>query len=121
MMMAEYQEVADSLHLLADWSAGELYEESMYVRSTCESGATIIQKLLKELAAYEGAEEHGLLVRLPCKIGTDCWRVNFNRRRHPIEQIRFDVTSYNAFGKTVFLSRAEAEAALKGEDCDAHT
>ena len=73
---------------------------------------------LEKLADYEDADEQGRLVILPCSIGTECWRVNFDRRRHPIEPIRFDVGSYRVWGKTVFLTRAEAEAALKGETKD---
>lgn len=68
-----------------------------------------------EWFAWKQAEEDRRLVILPCKIGTECWRVNFDRRRHPIEPVRFDIPFYYSFGKTVFLTRAEAEAALKGE------
>lgn len=104
--------------------------------------------VIKKLAAYEDAEEQGLLVRLPCKVGDVVWRLAAGTRRkrlsaypqYVIYEFRIsDVygtknlmffghniingkpsTTYEAFhendfGKTVFLSREEAEAALKGE------
>ena len=33
-------------------------------------------KILTKLAVYEDLEEHGLLVRLPCKVGDTVYRVN---------------------------------------------
>ena len=30
----------------------------------------LLQEVLKKLAEYEGLEEQGLLLRLPCKVGT---------------------------------------------------
>lgn len=71
------------------------------------------ENYIDKLAAYEDAEEQGRLVILPCKVGETVWRVNFDKRRKRIEEIRFDVNVYNAFGKTVFLTREEAEAALQ--------
>ena len=83
------------------------------------------------LAVYEDAEEQGLLVRLPCKVGETVYYLNpFNEIENGkitmIQQKadgtwKFRVTtSYShdvttdAIGKTVFLTREEAEAALKG-------
>lgn len=90
-----------------------------------------ISAMYKKLAAYEDAEEQGLLVRLPCKVGDTVYRLN------PFDEIesgkitmiqqkadgtwKFRVTTdfsndvtTDAIGKTVFFSREEAEAALKG-------
>ena len=72
---------------------------------------------LSKLAAYEDAEEQGRLLVLPCKVGdkiyqTDGIRVYESTVRQLIfdtENIAFDV---RAIGKTVFLTREEAEAAL---------
>lgn len=85
--------------------------------------------LSKRLAAYEDAEEQGLLVRLPCKVGD---MVYYKRRGwvcgDTVKIILFDAFGYHVrldyehkefdfedFGKTVFASREEAEAALKGD------
>lgn len=77
-------------------------------------------EIADKLAAYEDAEEQGRLVILPCKVGETVWRVNFDKRRKRIEEIRFDVNLYNAFGKTVFRTGEEAEAALKRGQDDAN-
>lgn len=60
------------------------------------------------------ANAEGRLLILPCKVGDVVWRVNFDKRHKRIEEIRFDVNLYNAFGKTIFRTREEAEAALGG-------
>ena len=39
-----------------------------------------IRAVLKKLAAYEDLEEHGLIVRLPCKVGDKVWDNDFG---HP--------------------------------------
>lgn len=87
----------------ADYVAGE------YIGIFADS---LLGKVVERLAAYEDAEEQGRLVAMPCPIGTEVWRVNFDKRRRPIERLRFDVNLYFAFGKTVFLTREEAEAVL---------
>lgn len=86
--------------------------------STHEARSDVtIREILSSLAAYEDAEDQGRLVILPCKVGTEVWRVNFDKRRRQIEPLRFDVNLYFSFNKTVFLTREEAEAALKrGQD-----
>lgn len=92
-------------------------------------------QLLDKLAAYEDAEEQGRLVRLPCKVGTAIWRVwcgKINRyvvvevdaQDHVKLRFLIECLPYlrfywdDEYGKTVFLSREEAEAALKGEGKD---
>lgn len=93
------------------------------------------QKVYDKLADYEDAEEQGLLVRLPCKVGDAIFYLNpfgeiENGRITMIQQkangtwkfrvttdFSHDVTT-DAFGKTIFLTRAEAEAALKGDGED---
>lgn len=86
-----------------------------------------------KLAAYEDAEEQGLLVRLPCKAGDTVWSRDvkpwtvvsvewFSRKvtqlhcKSPVtgRGMTFSVGK-RSLGKTVFLMREEAEAALKGE------
>lgn len=80
------------------------------------------------LSKLAHAEEHGLLVRLPCKVGD---MVYYKRRGwvcgDTVKIILFDAFGYHVrldcehkefdfedFGKTVFLTIKEAEAALKG-------
>ena len=91
------------------------------------------------LAEYEDAEEQGLLVRLPCKVGDTVW-IKGDRFPAVIEEIRItDDGVYFAYveydkgyeetevwdngeftlsdiGKTVFLTHEEAEKALEGNN-----
>lgn len=106
-----------------------------------------------KLCEYEDAEEQGLLVRLPCKVGDTLYEVDLpeygvivckvlylDAYRGPFAHVPgaeivnpvsvgVEVVDghgkgssyafeYGDFGKTVFLSREEAEAVLKGESKD---
>lgn len=108
-------------------------------------GAVMIDELnyavgeaVDKLAAYEDADEQGLLVRLPCKVGDtfyalesrcdgagDCDNVveckQCNDYKQQVTEWRIyslmqAVSAIKRLGKTVFLTREEAEAALKGEN-----
>lgn len=88
-----------------------------------------------KLCEYEDAEEQGLLVRLPCKVG-DTIYVIFDGKIWDGKVYHISYSDYYGkitatawvkqgisaafehFGKTVFLTRAEAEASLKGERND---
>lgn len=86
-------------------------------------------ELLRKLAAYEDAEEQGRLVILPCKVGDIVYRVHTKDHIVKNRIIAFYVsasgiwywdetgreTPVETIGKTVFLTREEAEVALKGE------
>lgn len=77
---------------------------------TVLSAFSRIDEAVDKLAAYEDAEEAGLLVRLPCKIGTPCFCVGY----HEVYSSVFCYNNIPYFGKTIFLTREEAETALKG-------
>ena len=96
----------------------------------------IMQKELKE---YKDLEEQGLLVRLPCKVGDtvytlsyryeckndyDCkvprqWKCEENipceyeKKIHYVKESKFCLRMLESLGKTVFLTREEAEKALE--------
>lgn len=79
-------------------------------------------ELLRKLAAYEDAEEQGLLVHLPCKVGTPVWssvmcRIDKNGEEHPA-QWPFMIAMMDEWGTGFFFTREEAEAAMKGENAD---
>ncbi len=69
---------------------------------------------------YRKAEEQGLLLRLPCKVGTKVYAlVNECEEMYEpsswyttISEESFDIYMIDAFGKEVFLTREEAESAL---------
>ncbi len=188
-MIYAYEDTADSLHLLADWTADDLYKESMYVRHTCEEGSSIIKELLDKLAAYEDtglepdeikekigfmspvcvgcegktadgkrtekctydedfrkclersvhlselahAEEQDRLVILPCKVSDtiyvihdgkiwdgEVYHISYSDYYGKITATAWVKQGISAafedFGKTVFLTREEAEAALMREE-----
>lgn len=89
-----------------------------------------IRAIMNKLAEYEDAEEQGLLLRLPCKVGTpvysiaqdcgwdtlDCRCMDCEDCRYLytfVEQNAFDTYMCDEIGKTVFLTKEEAEQALQ--------
>lgn len=66
------------------------------------------------------AEEHGLILRLPCKVGDTVYTLQVDEEKFEhfhcgvkIEKIDFDFWMIPIFGKTIFLTQAEAEEALR--------
>lgn len=77
--------------------------------SNCEEGYCAMEKL----SAYEDAEEQGLLLRLPCKVGDTVYLVkNDGKIVARVADMMFIGVLWEEFGKTVFLTRTEAEAKL---------
>ena len=102
--------------------------------------------ILQELKEYRDLEEQGLLLKLPCKVGTVAYLIDHNfvrMERKPIKCIidEFTVDRYNdcyavlngaenfymmrrfrainikQFGETIFLTKEEAEKALERLEC----
>ena len=88
-----------------------------------------------KLAEYEDLEEQGLLLRLPCKIGTsvymvaqdcggdtlDCMRGDCEGCPYLysfVEENKFEAYMCDDIGKTVFITQAEAEQKLKEMESD---
>ena len=117
-----------------------------------EDNCSCLQEVLEKLGQYEDAEEQGLLLRLPCKVGDRTYQVvtryeklnkfgctccttacgsncdcayyddgctNFTTKdEYQIISRGFKLEDYWNFGKTVFLTKEEAEqklAEMKGE------
>ena len=102
--------------------------------------------LREKLKEYEDLDEQGLLLRLPCKVGDTIYRVNAGAKEPVIKMrvlqvnykqlhkdriiIRIDAINDNDmgescylledFGKTVFLTQAEAEQKLKEMESEKH-
>ena len=115
------------------WIDDELWERA------CEPDCEEIDAVYRKLKDYEDAEEQGLLLRLPCKIGDTLYRVNKGAKEPVImmriiqlyiKQIHKDRTVMRIdaindadmgescylpcdIGERIFLTRAEAEAKLK--------
>lgn len=90
-----------------------------------------VAKWLEELKSYKEAEEQGLLVRLPCKVGEKLWCI-VNSAIRELRVHHFDMPAFGTtdivfryadgfklerfvgeIGKTVFLTREEAEKKLE--------
>ena len=94
----------------------------------------MMNNCLHKLTDYEDVEEQGLLLRLPCKVGDTVWYIDEDDDDYPLEFIitKIDVEEndylrYHArekdncgkigfikddIGKTLFLTKEEAEQAL---------
>ena len=78
------------------------------------SEAHKILRLAEKLKEYEDAEEQGLLIRLPCKVGDDVWTIMCGMTgKHPaLFRQEFTLSMFSHFGTAVFLTKEEAEVAL---------
>ena len=112
-----------------------------------ENSYTYKGLLLERLAEYEEAEEQGLLLRLPCKVGSPLYKVYKKPTKCTAygeykddyacqgcekecdSSYVWDIYKYKAdiktivclsdeIGKTVFLTKAEAEQKLKEMESD---
>lgn len=87
-------------------------------------------KVYFRLKEYEDLEEQGRLVKLPCKIGDEVYNTTWwddvqekvvvkgkaycrTVHKHKVTKSTFTCFDINNFGKTVFLTKEEAEAKLK--------
>ena len=81
-----------------------------------ENSYTYKGLLLEALGKYEDAEEQGLLLRLPCKVGDTVYHVVQGRI---VEVSNVDLfflllsVAENRFNNSVFLTKSEAEKKLK--------
>lgn len=92
-----------------------------------------INGLMTKLREYQKLEKQGLLLRLPCKVGTHIYIINHYWIDEGIicglaecddvdcacfkvyeDPDTYTMVAFNEFGITWFLSEAEAEQALKG-------
>ena len=68
-----------------------------------------------KLKDYEDLEEQGILVKLPCKVGTDIYYILGIPNETPctIDSCVFELSDIQKIGKSLFLTREEAEARLE--------
>ena len=100
-----------------------------------EYSKTNYNKLLTKLGEYEDLEEQGLLLRLPCKVGSTLYQPISNQiNEYKAIGLCFDITRnkfmyevayqiglewykttcyFDCINKTVFLTQSEAEQKLK--------
>ena len=117
------------------------FEEPCCGMGKCiDNNCNLVNEVCKKLAEYETLEEQGLLVRLPVSIGTkvymiasmfDCiydydnckatqkWKCKediqceYERKSYYVKEIKFTSILKDSIGKSVFLTREEAEKKLK--------
>ena len=72
----------------------------------------------EKLADYEDLEEQNRLLKLPCEIGQRVYMIYqfCGKGAWEIEEHKIRLEDLENIGKTVFLTREEAEAALKELD-----
>ena len=72
-------------------------------------------EVVEKLAGYEDLEEQGLLVKLPCKVGTPLYYISEPAGLKPfiVSGIKFRLDDLNRFGIDFFLTKGDAEDALK--------
>ena len=102
-------------------------------RLDCEDSR--VKSLKKKLKDYKDLEKQGLLLRLPCSIGTTVYNItawdavtekreidgkNFYRivHKYKVSKSTFSLGDFYNFGETVFLTKAEAEQKLKEMESD---
>lgn len=78
------------------------------------TGGDDFQDIIDKLAKYETAEEEGRLVMLPCKIGGMVYEIYkfCGYGAWEIEEHKIKLEDFDKIGKTVFITRKEAEKAL---------
>lgn len=98
--------------------------------NACEPDDEEIEAVYRKLKNYEDLEEQGRLLKLPCKIGTKVYNITWwedvqekvvvkgktyyrTVRKHKVTKSTFSYLDIKEFGKTLFLTKSEAEAKLK--------
>ena len=81
----------------------------------CANQYEQISMWLKELKSYKEAEEQGLLVRLPCKVGIEVYYILGIPNKTPctIDKCVFKLSDVHKIGESLFLTREEAEKKLE--------
>ena len=89
------------------------------------NNAATIREIINKLCDYENAEEHGLLVRVPCPIGTTVWDIcGMDIRENVVSGLEYDkggkwflwANENECLGELnvlVFLTREEVEKKLE--------
>ena len=115
---------------LTEWK-----DDKKLLAKTKFSGDFGSANILIALAEYEDLEQQGLLLRLPCKVGTTVYNTTWwddvtekvkvggktfyrTLHKHKVSKSTFSLLDIYDFGKTVFLTKAEAEQKLKEMNTD---
>lgn len=120
------------------WERLKAYEDAGLSPQACAEAREIEETLsgcdysISRMVELMKADKDGRVVVLPCKVGDTVWRIVRDGEPHItrdevrdmcfaddmtlcVELVGGRITFTEKFGKTVFLSREEAEKAMKGE------
>ena len=123
LTMTEVVQMADRLAAYEDTgrepeevtALGKLFDYALKESKTLTEQLTLLHHI-RELAE---ADRDGRVLILPCKLGTKVYRIRYEIADYPdepdleIADTWFTPEYRDDIGKTVFLTRAEAERALK--------
>lgn len=114
--------------LAAYENTGVTPEEIVHIKNGIERVWKLMQDIdeekLKHIEELVDAENEGRLVVLPCKVGDTVYRTFAPNGREPVISAHTFMSVYyivqwiDKFGKTVFLTREEAEAAVAADKND---
>ena len=92
--------------------------EPPFANNVLRRALRCILKLRKELKRYEELEEQGLVLRLPCKVGTPIYYIGSNINRDTneweffVQEYGFESYMIDELGEKYFFTKAEAEKKL---------
>lgn len=110
------KEVAEKNYRGADFESIDSIDDDIKVNCVkCAEEHEQLAKWLEELKSYKEAEEQGLLVRLPCKVGTEVYYILGIPNKTPctIDKCVFKLSDIDKIGESLFLTREEAEKKLE--------
>jgi len=114
----EYKQIAEWLEELKSYKdIGTLKELKELKENGAFTGLELAKLAImqKELKKYKDLEEQGLLVRLPCKVGTEVYYILGIPNKTPctIDKCVFELSDIDKIGESLFLTREETEKKLE--------
>jgi hypothetical protein len=114
----EYEQIAEWLEELKSYKdIGTLKELKELKENGTFTGLelTKLSIMQKELKKYKDLEEQGLLVRFPCKVGTEVYYILGIPNKTPctIDKCVFELSDIDKIGESLFLTREETEKKLE--------
>lgn len=110
------KEVAEKNYRGADFESIDSVDDD--IKTNCIKCAEEHEQLaewLEELKSYKALDEQGLLVRLPCKVGTEVYYILGIPNKTPctIDKCVFKLSDIDKIGESLFLTREDAEKKLE--------
>ena len=118
--VAEYEDLEEQLEsvygehdgLLETMVKALVRHEGVDFEKPCKS-ILLTDEDAEKWKMYKSLEEQGMLLKLPCKVGDIVYEVyHFGYTYYDIDEHKVKLEDLENIGKTVFLTRAEAEKAL---------